>query len=222
MRARSAFSTSVGTKLLLGVTGLCLVGFLAFHLYGNLLLFFGGAKYNEHAHALIANPLVIPAELGLIALFLLHAYKAVFNFFDNWSTRQPGYEVKKWAGGPSRKSWGSTTMILSGLVIFIFVPLHLVTFKYGANYAADEPGVRDLYRLLIEVFQSPAQVVFYVVAMVIVGLHLRHGVASSLQSLGAIPAPWTRAFLAVCYAVALAIGAGFVLIPIYIYLYVRP
>lgn len=221
-RARSAFSTSVGTKLLLGVTGLCLVGFLAFHLYGNLLLFFGGEKYNEHAHALIANPLVIPAELGLLALFLLHVFKAVFNYFDNRAARHDGYEVKKWAGGPSRKSWGSTTMILSGLVIFIFVPLHLVTFKYGANYAAGEPGVRDLYRLLIEVFQSPAQVVFYVVAMVIVGLHLRHGVASSLQSLGAIPAPWTRAFLAVCYVVALAIGAGFVLIPIYIYLYVRP
>jgi succinate dehydrogenase / fumarate reductase, cytochrome b subunit len=223
MRARQAFSTSVGTKLLIALTGLCLVGFLAFHLYGNLLLFFGGPKYNEHAHALISNPLVIPAEFGLIAIFLLHVFKAVLNYFDNRAARAQGYEVKKWAGGPSRKSWGSTTMILSGIVIFIFVPLHLVTFKYGANYAAaGEPGVRDLYRLLIEVFQSPAYVVFYVVAMTVVGLHLRHGVASSLQSLGLIPAAWTRAFLAACLAVALLVGAGFVLVPIYIYLWVRP
>ena len=85
-----AFSTSVGTKLLIALTGLALVGFLAFHLYGNLLLFFGAEKYNEHAHALISNPLVIPAELGLIALFLLHAIKAVLNFFDNRAARHAG------------------------------------------------------------------------------------------------------------------------------------
>lgn len=223
MRSRSAFSTSVGTKLLLALTGLCLVGFLAFHLFGNLLLFFGGAKYNEHAHALIANPLVVPAELGLIAIFLLHVFKAVTNFFDNRAARPQGYRRKQWAGGPSRKSWASTTMILSGLVIFIFVPLHLVTFKYGPNYPAPgEPGVRDLYRLVIEVFQSPLHVGFYVVAMTIVGLHLRHGVASSLQSLGLIPAPWTRAFLTACWAVAWLVGAGFVLIPLYVYFFIRP
>ena len=221
-RTRLAFNTTVGTKVLIALTGLALVGFLLFHLYGNLLLFFGGAKYNEHAHALISNPLVIPAELGLIALFLLHAVKAVLNYFANRAARGTSYEVKKWAGGPSRKSWGSVTMIFSGIVIFVFVPLHLVTFKYGPFYTAHEPGVRDLYRLLIEVFQSPFYTAYYTVAMIIVGLHVRHGVASSLQSLGLIPAAWTRMVLAACYAVALAIGAGFVLIPVYIYLFVRP
>jgi succinate dehydrogenase / fumarate reductase cytochrome b subunit len=221
-RTRFAFSTTVGTKVLIALTGLALVGFLLFHLYGNLLLFFGGEKYNEHAHALISNPLVIPAELGLIALFLLHAIKAVLNYFDNRAARGTKYEVKKWAGGPSRKSWGSVTMIFSGIIIFVFVPLHLVTFKYGPFYATGEPGVRDLYRLLIEVFQSPFYTVYYTVAMIIVGLHVRHGVASSLQSLGLIPAAWTRAVLALCYAVALAIGAGFVLIPVYIFLFMRP
>jgi succinate dehydrogenase / fumarate reductase cytochrome b subunit len=221
-RPRLAFNTTVGTKLLIALTGLALVGFLLFHLYGNLLLFFGGEKYNEHAHALISNPLVIPAELGLIALFLLHAVKAVLNYFDNRTARGTSYEVKKWAGGPSRKSWGSVTMIFSGIIIFLFVPLHLVTFKYGPFYTAHEPGVRDLYRLLIEVFQSPFYTAYYTVAMIIVGLHVRHGVASSLQSLGLIPAAWTRAVLALCYAVALAIGAGFVLIPVYIFLFIRP
>ncbi len=221
MRALKAFSTSVGTKLLIGLTGLSLVGFLIFHLYGNLLLFFGPEKYNEHAHALISNPLVIPAELGLVAIFLLHAIKAVLNFFSNRSARPDDYAVKTSAGGPSRKSWASATMILSGVILFVFVPFHLVTFKYGAGYAAGG-GVRDLYRLLIEVFQSPGYVIYYVVAMVIVGLHLRHGVSSSLQSLGLIPAAWTRTFLATCYVVALLIGAGFVLIPIYIYFYIRP
>jgi len=221
MRARQAFSTSVGTKLLIATTGVALVGFLAFHLFGNLLLVLGPDAYNEHAHALISNPLVIPAELGLIAIFLLHATKAVLNFIANRSARPQAYELKTWAGGPSRKSWGSVTMIVSGLIVFLFVPMHLVTFKYGPYYASHEPGVRDLYRLLVEVFQSPGYVVFYVIAMTIVGLHLRHGVSSSLQSLGLIPASWTKAFLAVCLGLALTIGAGFVLIPIYVYFFVR-
>jgi succinate dehydrogenase / fumarate reductase cytochrome b subunit len=220
MRTRQAFSTTVATKLLIGVTGLALVGFLAFHLFGNLLLFFGPETYNEHAHALISNPLIVPAELGLVAIFLLHAIKAILNFVSNRAARPVRYEHKQWAGGPSRKSWGSTTMVVSGIVLLLFVPFHLVTFKYGPYYDSGVAGVRDLYRLLIQVFQKPGYVVFYSLSMIIVLLHLRHGVASSLQSLGLIPAAWTRLFLAASLAVALAIGLGFLLIPIYIYFFI--
>lgn len=220
MRTLQAFSTTVATKLLLGITGLALVGFLVFHLFGNLLLFLGPEKYNEHAHALIANPLVVPAELGLVAIFLLHAIKAVLNFVSNRAARPVRYEQKQWAGGASRKSWGSTTMIATGIGLLLFVPFHLVTFKYGPYYESTIPGVRDLYRLLVEVFHSPGYVVFYTVAMLVVLLHLRHGVASSLQSLGLIPAAWTRLFLAGSLALALAVGLGFLLIPIYIYFFV--
>lgn len=219
MRARQAFSSSVGTKLLIAFTGITLVGFLIFHLFGNLLLFFGPEKYNEHAHALISNPLVIPAELGLLAIFLLHVYKAIANFLHNRHARPDGYQKKAWAGGASRKTWSSTTMIASGLVTLVFVPLHLKTFKYGPYYAASA-GVRDLYRLLIEVFQSPGYVVFYVIAMFILGMHLRHGVSSSLQSLGLIPDRWTRAFLRAGLVLALLVGGGFVLIPVYVYLFI--
>jgi succinate dehydrogenase / fumarate reductase, cytochrome b subunit len=217
MRTLLAFSTSVGTKLLIALTGLALVGFLIFHLAGNLLLFFGPSAYNEHAHALISNPLVVPAEFGLLAIFLLHAFKAVSNFVRNRGARPKRYEVAKWAGGASRKSWGSTSMIVSGLIILAFVPFHLIKFKYGPYYHAPEAGVRDLYRLLIEVFQSGWTVAVYVITMILIGMHLRHGVSSSLQSLGLIPARWTRTFLITGIALALLIGAGFVLIPIYIY-----
>lgn len=217
MRTLLAFSTSVGTKLLIALTGLALVGFLIFHLAGNLLLFFGPAAYNEHAHGLISNPLVVPAEFGLLAIFLLHAFKAVSNFVRNRGARPKRYEVAKWAGGASRKSLGSASMIVSGLLILAFVPLHLIKFKYGPYYHAPEPGVRDLYRLLIEVFQSGWTVAVYVLTMILIGMHLRHGVSSSLQSLGLIPARWTRLFLMTGIAVALLVGGGFVLIPIYVY-----
>lgn len=219
MRARQAFSSTVGTKVLIALTGICLIGFLVFHLFGNLMLFWGPEKYNEHAHALISNPLVIPAELGLLAIFLLHAIEAVMNLLRNRDARPAGYQMRTWGGGASRKSWASTTMIVSGLIMLAFTALHLVTFKYGPYYASPEPGVRDLYRLLIEVFQKPGYVVFYVITMTIVGLHLRHGVASSLQSLGLIPDAWTRAFLRTGLVLAVIVGAGFVLIPIWVYFF---
>ena len=222
MRARQAFSSSVGTKLLIALTGLALVGFLIVHLAGNLLLFFGPAKFNDYAHALIANPLVVPAELGLLAIFILHVVKAISNFFGNRRARTEPYETKVWAGGPSRKSWASTTMILSGLLTLIFVPFHLITFKYGPHYASAEAGVRDLFRLVVEVFQSPFYTFFYVVSMLILGMHLRHGVSSSLQSLGLIPARWTRVFLVAGWLLAIGVAAGFVIIPAYIYLFVDP
>jgi succinate dehydrogenase / fumarate reductase cytochrome b subunit len=142
----------------------------------------------------------------------------VLNFVRNRAARPHGYAGgKKWAGGPSRKSISSTTMIVTGVITFVFVFLHLKTFKYGPYYGTAEPGVRDLYRLLIEVFQSPVYVVFYVVCMVLVGMHLRHGIASSLQSLGLMPAGWTRAILASCLVLAVVIGAGFAIIPIAVY-----
>ena len=176
MRVLRALDSTVGTKILLGLTGLALVGFLVFHLAGNLLVFFGPSAYNEHAHALISNPLVIPAEIGLAAIFLLHAIKAVLNFIRNRAARPRGYAGgKKWAGGPSRKTVSSTTMIVTGVVTFGFVLLHLKTFKYGPYYDSPEPGVRDLYRLMVEVFDSPGYVVFYVICMVLVGMLLaRH------------------------------------------------
>jgi succinate dehydrogenase / fumarate reductase cytochrome b subunit len=220
MQTRQAFTSSVGTKVLIALTGLALVGFLVFHLAGNLLLFWGPEKYNEHAHALISNPLVIPAELGLLAIFLIHVFKTVANFSRNRRARPVKYESTAWAKGPSRKSWASVSMIVTGLITLGFVPFHLVTFKYGPAYAGAEAGVRDLYRLLVEVFQAPGYVAFYVVAMTLIGLHLRHGVSSSLQSLGLIPARWTRAFLAAGVAVAVLVGGGFLLIPVYIYLFV--
>jgi succinate dehydrogenase cytochrome b subunit len=219
MRVLRALSTSVGTKILIALTGLALVGFLIFHLAGNLLLFFGPEAYNEHAHALISNPLVIPAEIGLAAIFLLHVLKTVLNFFDNRAARPVKYKEKKWAGGTSRKSVGSTTMIATGIVTFGFVALHLVTFKYGPYYASPVPAQRDLYRLLIEVFHEPGHVAIYVACMVVLGFHLRHGVSSSIQSLGLMPESWTRSFLVGGLTLAVLMAAGFVLIPVWVYLF---
>jgi len=138
-----ALGTSIGTKILIALTGLTLVGFLIFHLAGNLLVFFGPASYNEHAHALISNPLLVPAELGLVAIFLLHIYKAVSNFGRNLVARPHGYQMKRWARGASRKSWSSVTMIASGTLTLAFVIWHRLKSFRAAGGAGPAGATAD-------------------------------------------------------------------------------
>ena len=214
---RSFFRSSVGSKYLIAATGLCLVGFLILHLIGNILVFISADTFNEYGEKLIRNPLLIPAELGLAALFLLHAAKSLSLVLGARDARPLRYSLKKRAGHTSRKSWASTTMILSGLFLLLFVPFHLKTFKYGSHYESAEPGVRDLWRTVAEVFSRPGYVVFYVAGMAIIGFHLWHGVSSSLQSLGIDRLGWSPALRRIGWTVAVVLAVGFLSIPLYIY-----
>ncbi len=225
MKAWKALSTSVGSKFLVAMTGLALVGFLIAHLAGNLLILLGADKFNGYSHALISNPLVIPAEVGLLALLLLHIFKAVQHVVRGRVARPESYTKQVWARGPSRKSFGSATMVISGVILLVFLIVHIATLKFGAFYAtgsgaigaAAEPSMRDLYRLVVETFQSPAVVVFYVVSMVVVGLHLRHGISSAFQSLGMMTPGWTSTILSSGLWLAVILAGGFALIPVLVY-----
>jgi succinate dehydrogenase cytochrome b subunit len=143
-----AFSSSVGTKILIGLTGLALFVYLIVHILGNLLVFLGPELFNTYSAALLRNPLVPVIEVGLLLIFLLHVYKTVPMFFRNREARPAAYVEKRYAGKPSRKSLASSTMIVSGLWLLVFIVIHVRTFKYGAEYEAPGGGgVRDLYRL---------------------------------------------------------------------------
>jgi succinate dehydrogenase / fumarate reductase, cytochrome b subunit len=227
---RSYFSTSVGTKVLVGATGLLLFLYLILHLAGNLLLFLGPETFNEYSHLLISNPLVIPVEIGLAAIFLIHAYKAVTNFLANRRARPVGYHKYTWTrGGVSRKGVASSTMILSGIVVFVFVLVHLYQFKYGPEYlvAQAEPGgagaeIRDLYRLEVEVFSNVLNVVFYLFCMVVVGSHLWHGIASAFESLGASHPRYTPWVFGIGKVLAFVVTMGFLVIPPFVFFFLRP
>ncbi len=111
-----AFSSSVGTKLLIGVTGLALFLYLIIHIIGNLIVFAGPAAFNRYAFVMeYGNPLLPAIEIGLLLVFLLHIYKTVTMFLSNQQARPVAYEMKKRAGKPSRKSLASSTMIVTGL-----------------------------------------------------------------------------------------------------------
>ena len=216
---RRAFSSSVGTKLLLGLTGLALFVYLILHLIGNALIFAGPDVFNEYSHTLISNPLIIPIEIGLLLVFILHIYKAVRMWMGNQAARPVAYVRKERAGHTSRKSLSSSTMIVSGIVTLLFVLIHVKQFKYGTWYqTAGSEAIRDLYRLEAEVFQSPFWVAFYVICTLVVALHLRHGIASAFQSLGLDHPVYTRRLTTWGLVGAVVIGGGLAFIPIWIYL----
>jgi succinate dehydrogenase / fumarate reductase cytochrome b subunit len=211
-------SSSVGTKVLIALTGLGFAGFLVTHLAANLIVLVSPRAYNEYSHKLIANPFVYVAEAGLVLLFVTHAYKAVVNFFRNRTARPRGYELKRGAGHTSRKSLASTTMILTGAWLLVFTIIHVKTFKFGPWYEVVPGGMRDLARLVNEDFQRPFTVIFYVLSMAVVGVHLRHGLSSAFQSLGIDHPRYTRFILTAGIVVAVALGLGFAIIPIVIFL----
>jgi succinate dehydrogenase / fumarate reductase, cytochrome b subunit len=218
MTARRSFLGSlITTKLIIGVTGILLFLYLLLHIAGNLMVFLGPEKFNTYSHALISNPLVVPVEIGLVVVFVIHLFKAIRMIFENQSARPAKYAKKEWAGGVSQKSVASSTMILTGLAILIFVPIHVGTFKYGAFYDLGG-GVRDLYRLEVENFSSPVAVTFYVVMMVLVGLHLWHGVPSSFQSLGFNGPRFTPLIRKIGKVSAVAIAGGFIVITLWVFL----
>src|SRR6476661_9868763 len=102
------FATSVGTKLLIGATGLALFLFLITHIAGNALIFLGPATFNSYSHTLTSNPLVPVIEIGLLLIFLVHIYKTVTMFVGNQQARPVAYKTKKSRGTPSRRSLSSS------------------------------------------------------------------------------------------------------------------
>jgi succinate dehydrogenase / fumarate reductase cytochrome b subunit len=210
------FSSSVGTKLLIGLTGILLVAYMVLHVAGNVLIFLGRETFNEYSHVLVSNPLIVPIEIGLLLVFVVHIYKAITNWRSNKAARPIGYEKKERAGHTSRKSLASSTMIGSGLVVLVFLIIHVKQFKFGTFYlASGSDTVRDLYRTEIEVFRNPVWVGLDVIGALLVGLHMRHGISSAFQSLGLDHPRYTRRIVAVGILVAAVIGVGLAIIPVW-------
>jgi succinate dehydrogenase / fumarate reductase, cytochrome b subunit len=212
------FSSSVGTKILIGATGFALFLYLLIHIAGNLLVFFGPAVFNQYAYAMEErNPLLPIIEVLLLLVFLVHIYKTVKMFLGNQQARPVRYARKRPAGRPSRKSIASTTMIVSGLWLLAFLIVHVKAFRFSPVYPWGDGG-RDLYRQEMENLSNPFVAGFYVLSMVVVGSHLWHGISSALQSLGVDHPTWTPRVLTAGKVFAVAIAGAFIVIAVWVYL----
>jgi len=218
--------SSVGRKILMALTGLALALFVFFHLVGNLTLLLGAEAFNSYADFL-ANLghgyFVDFADAGLVVFFLLHAYSGLTVYLRKRRARTQGYEVAADAGGASKKSLASRTMIVTGPIILVFLVLHVIHFKFGAGEAEGYTTLvhgaeaRDLYRLVVEEFQKLPIMAGYVAVMVLLGFHLQHGVWSGFQSLGLTNGKTLPILVGFSTLFGLLLALGFIWIPVYIY-----
>lgn len=219
MKARhSYFASTIGSKQLVGLTGLGLSLFVLIHMLGNLLIFVSPEAYNLYSNTLITNRGIYFAEAGLLLIFLVHIGMASWVSLLNIRARSSRYA--RFPSGPKGTSLIARTMWAQGAVILVFTVLHLITFKFGTLYEVEYDGlvVRDLHRLVIEVFQEPVYVIWYVFALLVLGFHLSHGVASSLQTFGINHPRYNPWFKKIGYAYALIVALGFIAQPLYVYL----
>ncbi|RYF44913.1 MAG: succinate dehydrogenase cytochrome b subunit [Cytophagaceae bacterium] len=178
--------SSVGAKLLMALTGLVLVGFVLGHMVGNLQVYLGPDVYNGYAAFLKSVPeLLWPVRLFLLASVVLHIVSGIRLARINRAARPEAYHFKKY----TRASFTSRTMLISGLVVLSFLIYHLLHFTLGKTdpmhfHLLDDKGRHDVYSMFVFSFQNVYVSVSYIVAMVLLGLHLNHGVSSLFQSLG--------------------------------------
>lgn len=199
------FGSSIGRKAVVALAGLLLCGFLVSHLAGNLLLFAGAETFNAYAKALATNPLLLPAELILLAIFLTHVLVSLKLAWENRRARPAGYVMQKSKGG---RTWGSRTMALSGALVLVFLIVHLKTFKFTDHSAG-------LYNVVMTAFQNRAYTLFYVVAMAAIGLHLSHGFQSAFQTFGVSHPRYQRYIKVAGRLFALGIAGGFAALPLW-------
>ncbi|MGB3612708.1 MAG: succinate dehydrogenase cytochrome b subunit [Elainellaceae cyanobacterium] len=212
---RALTQSPLGKKLLTGITGLGLVAFVVVHLLGNLTLFFSTSAYNQLAYILeTLGPITYLIELLLLAVALLHIHIGTKIYIGKRRARPVNYAEYRSAGKPSRQSLSSQTMIVSGLLLGVFLVFHVATFKFGPYYELPESAHRDLSRLVFETFHKPAYTAGYVIVMGVLGLHLRHGLWSAMQSLGVATKPSAYAASAMLGG---AIALGFIGLPLSIY-----
>ena len=200
--------SSIGKKIMVAAAGFLLCGFLVTHLAGNLLMFVGGPAFDQYAEMLEHNKLLPAAELGLVALFLLHIVLSVRATLANRAARPEGYQVYK---GKGARTPGSRTMAVTGLLILAFVIIHVATFKYNLG------GVKgpDLFNHVLGWFANPWYAIFYVLAVGGVGLHLSHGVQSAIQTFGLSHPRYTPLLRKAGLAFAFLIFVGFASLPVY-------
>jgi succinate dehydrogenase / fumarate reductase cytochrome b subunit len=183
----NAFSSSIGKKLIMGITGLFLVLFLIVHCFINALIFFndGGLTFNIGAHFMASNWIIRAGEIVLFVGLLAHIYQAVRLTLDNRRARPVQYASYN---GSANSKWYSRSMGLLGTLLTIFLIVHLAHFWVVSRFTGiptvDANGHEDLFAVMKHTFENLWVVILYTLSMVSLCYHLLHGFASAFQTLG--------------------------------------
>lgn len=216
----NALQSQVGRKILTGITGIGLILFIIGHLLGNLTVFGDVQAFNEYTLALESMGWFLYfIEAVLAIVFILHAYVGISIWLRRKKSRPEGYRKSGSIGGASHKNWASRSMILTGVILLVFLVIHLNTFKFGDTETIVLNGeqARDLKALVIDKFQSPVYAFGYTFVMILLGFHLGHGFWSAFTSLTMKHNRTSSIIYTIGIIFALLMAMGFIFIPLYIY-----
>ena len=201
----SLYRSSVGKKSVMAASGLLLSLFLLAHLIGNSTSFMGREAFNSYAEKLHSyGNLIYIFEIVLLAFFLIHIITGIILYFENLKARPSRYAVNASEGG---RTFGSRTMPYTGIIILIFIVVHLLNF----HFTDKSIPIADLVRQLLS---RPVLGSFYICALFCVALHVSHGAWSLFQSIGFNHEKYNRMLINGAMAFSILVGIVFILIPV--------
>ena len=223
------YRTSIGKKVIMAVTGLIGIGFVAFHMYGNLKIFefMTGPEYlnaqehfNEYAHTLrtIGEPifgythLLWLARIVLLLAFVLHVWAAYSLALESRAARPEGYTKRR----NLQANYASLYMRYGGTILLIFIIFHIMHFTWGVPGIHPDFSPEDPYRNVVVGFQSYGYLlaIIYILVMLVLAPHLYHGTWSLFQTLGFNNHTYTKSLRVLSATVALVVTIGFILVPL--------
>lgn len=211
----NALASSVGKKIVMGITGLMLVGFLIEHLIGNLKLTplpavggTDGSEFDAYVDFMTGLGIFkVVGELGILALFVIHVFLAVRITLENREARKNRYVARADNGA---KTPASASMFITGALILGYLIKHLLDFRF--NDAFHEAPAATV----VETLSIPLNAYIYIAVSIVVGIHVSHGFRSAFQSLGASHPQWNPVLVITGKALAALFAIAFAWIPIYI------
>jgi len=211
-----AKTNSVAKKAIMAISGIIMVLFLIAHMIGNLHVFQGAKEFNHYSEwlrtvgepALPPRTLLTAIEVVLVVSVLAHMWAAISLWRQARAARPERYAVKK----SIAQSYASRTMRWGGVIIILFVVYHILDLTFGAVNPAGTDSTP--YQRLVEGFQNPFVTAVYVITLILLGMHLRHGIWSATQTLGQSNKRREKSVNAFAIAFSVVLIAGYLIVPL--------
>lgn len=218
MQAMAMYQTSIGKKVIMALTGVIWIGYVVMHMYGNLKIFVGAEYYNEYSEGLrhLGGPifgtghLLMIARVVFVVSIALHIWSALSLYRQAARARPKSYTNLRVV----QADYASRTMRYGGVVIGLFLLLHLAQLTWGVEAIGGDFILGDPYYNVVSVFQSPLFAGLYLIALVALGFHLYHGAWSMFQTLGLNSQRFDGPIQALALLLAIAVPLGFASVPL--------
>lgn len=213
-RTYGFYELSAGKKAVMALTGVILFGYVVGHLIGNLQLYAGPEVINRYAHFLHGSPVLL---WGVRIVLLVAVFLHILTSYQLWMTKRRARPVGYYKKDDVPSAYAARTMLWSGPIIAAFVIFHVLHLTVGSvpGLALSEvEGGYDVYRNVVVGFRNPAVSIAYIVAIVLLMMHLYHGIWSMFQTMGFSHPRYTPRIKRFAHVFSILLAIGFISIPV--------